>query len=232
MEDELETFFEGPEPAQEAETVVEPDQQAVEPEPQAAEEEPTGVKEEDSPPEPKEEMVPIAALMAERDKRQEAERARQELEAKQDKKPDFYDDPEGALESQKIDTEQSILNMKVSMSEEIVKVIHSDYTDVVHDGTWEKLTKENPALALQCGQASNPALFAYQQCQNYKALQEIGDPKTYKDRLSAEIRAELKAEMEKEAALKNLPENLADIPTAKSKAPEWSGPESLDEILN
>lgn len=235
--DELDEFLE---PVEEVEVeAVEPEAEAepTEPVEEAPKEEPTEPEEtgvEVSPPEIEETQdtqVPLAALTAEREKRQIAE---QQLAAQQpvEQKKDFFEDPEGALNDQKQTFDESLINMKVDMSVELAKTVHSDYAEVVEDGTWKELVQINPSLLNQSFQSSNPAGFAYQQCQSHKLMKEIGDPTTYKDRMKAEILGEIETEATAKAARENLPESLASTPAATTKAPGWSGPETMEEIFD
>lgn len=235
--DELEEFLE---PVEEVEAeAVEPEVEAepAEPVEEAPKEEPTEpdtTGENVSTPETvetHETQVPLAALTAEREKRQIAEQRLAEQQPAEQKK-DFFEDPEGALNDQKQSIDASLINMKVDMSVEILKTVHADYTEVVEDGTWNELVQNNPSLQGQAFKASNPAAFAYQQCQSHKLMKEIGDPKTYKDRIKAEALEEIKVEAAAKALRDNIPESLASATAATTKQPAWSGPESLEELFD
>lgn len=240
---ELDEFLEGPtvedtpaegeaNEAQAAEVAADPvktEAETAEPAKEEEQPEATDTKEDVSMSET-EKTIPIASYMAEKQKRQEYEAKLAELEKQQEQKPDFYEDPEGFIKGEMQKLESKSINDKVNMSVEIAKTVYKDFDEVVGE-TWGKLKEENPYLDHLAANSPNPGLFAYQQCKNHRALQEIGDPASFREKLETEIREKLMAELKDKQVRENLPESLASDPNAKGKDLSWSGPEPLDEIV-
>jgi hypothetical protein len=140
--DEVET----PETPPEPETVATP-------EPPAAEVPTT--------PEPKEEHVPLAALKAERQKRQEYEaRLRQyEQQLQQQNQPSFQENPEQYLQGALQQHEAQITARMLSALEAQAKEVYPDYDEMF--ALIEAQAPENPALMQKIMQSPNPAMAAY-----------------------------------------------------------------------
>ena len=133
------------------------------------------------------EMVPLAAKQAEKQKRQEAEQRNRELERllqsqNQQSKPDIFENPEQVLGSLE-------MKLKAEMSEALVKDAHADYDDVMDH--YEDMVRQNPAIHAEIMRSALPARQAYNMAKDDLLMKEIGDPSTYRERLKAEILAEL-----------------------------------------
>ncbi len=145
-------------------------------------------------------QVPIAALKDERRKRQEAELKLKEFQAsqqnsrqqEQEQAPDFYEDPDKRLEYERQQIQRERIKDRVTMSEMLVRDKYEDYDKTLD--VFDDMCKENPSLVTQMVNAQNPALFAYQQAKKYQQLKDIQDPDAYREKLKAEVRAELEAE--------------------------------------
>lgn len=208
----------------------------LDPTPEPKQEEPKG--EDSAPPAPKPdeakppETVPLAALKAERDKRQELERQFRELQqqfqqAQQPKKeePDLaselFENPRKVLE-------QHHMAIKLETSEMLARSKYADFDDKA--SAFGELARQNPAIVQQMLASPNPGEFVYQTAKKHAEMQEIGDIDAYKAKLRAEIEAELKGKPNPAATL---PPDLASAPSAggmKTK-PSWDGPTPMRDIL-
>ncbi len=229
-----ETVVETPQEASEEATEEIPAEKPEEQqERQEAPAEPESTGEEVSTPETEKATVPIAALMSEREKRQELEKKLAEKDSADtsSEAPAFVDDPEGAFERQKEENAATLIDMKVNMSMDSARRVYEDYDATVLDGTWEAITAENPSLGVQCLKSDNPAMFAYEKCKTHKQIQEIGDPATFKERVKAEILKEIEEDAKARESRENIPDSLAKIPAAADKQPVWQGDEPLGNLV-
>ena len=168
--------------------------------------------------------VPLAALMAERDKRKEAARRAEELENRikelegqrqANPVPDFFHDPEAYVQTVVQRAQHQAQESLYSVLEETERERHADFDEVmelVMAKAWE-----NPAIATQILKGKNPAAQAYKvgkRLQEFEKSQQ--DPDAYRAQLKAELIAEFKKEQELEA-----------LKAEKSKAIEASIPPDL-----
>jgi len=242
MDTDLEAIFDGDDTA-----LPEPTEEQVEqqPEPEQAEqpeqelEAGTGENEVEVPPTSEPKTVPLAALEDERNKRQQAEQALQEMQASKPKEPevDFDEDPKGYVDQKAVSAEQQLHNMRIDMSVDMSRKAHEDFDEVMK--SWPEIVGQNPSILQQAESSPQPGEFAYEACKQHIALKEIGDPANYRERVKAELLAEIKAEQEskaeeakKQELVSNNPPSLAGQVSAGSRqGPEWAGPESLDELF-
>lgn len=191
-------------------------------------------KEEAEPPAAKEEtkeqsQVPLASLLDEREKRQAAEKRVEELEAQKEPEKDFFEDPEGRLKKLESDLEARTTNRFVDLTVDLARKNHDDFDEVM--AGWKELVDANPGILQQVMSSENPGEESYKIAKQYQSVQEIGDPKEYREKLKEELKAELLEEMKKPDG-KALPESLATERNVGSrKGPEFSGPTPLGEIL-
>lgn len=185
MAGDLEDILSGKEPAPVAPEVEETGA-AVQAEP--AQPEPVAVV--TPTPEP-EKTVPLAALMAERSKRQEIEARWQAQAQAAQPKPDFYADPENYVHAV---TRQNAISMSVAMAE----AQYPDFRERL--AVFMEEAQKNPVLAAQAEAHAHPALFAYQQAKRIEEFRSMQDVDAYKARLRTEIEAEVKARLEAEQA--------------------------------
>lgn len=248
--DEPEKTPEQPEPEVKAEEPApEPETPPEQPEAVAEEEQPDeGEAEEAEPetpdepePQPEAKSVPLAALQEERSKRQrleqELERRIKEAEEVREKEPepDFFEDPQGALKRFEQKMEERAIQDRIAISEEMVmaQVGKEKYDEAL--SAFESAVAENPALVAQMRAHKNPAKFAYDYGNKTRLMQEMGDdPVAYREKLKADLMAEIKAELAKEQPAKALPKTTS-LAGAKSesglKTPAWTGPTPLDDLL-
>ncbi|MGI9451046.1 MAG: hypothetical protein ACR2QH_10490 [Geminicoccaceae bacterium] len=193
-----------------------------------------------------------AALTAERKKRQDAEQALIEAQkpkpAPRPERPNAIEDPEAAiahveqdLGEMKTEAGREALKVKLEMSEAFARQQHDDYDAVTE--RWPDMVKQNPALVNDMVASPLPAQFAYEICKSATMLETIGDPTSFEERVRAEERAKVMAELEnKEPGAQDtdatsseqpLPKSLASETSkaGKSNAPAFSGPTPLEEIV-
>lgn len=212
------------------------EEQAQAPEPQA-EEQPKGEpapQEQAAPPAAVEETkhIPISALLDERDKRKaamaEAEALRAkiaEYEAKAAPKPDFFADPEAALNAAQQAAMAAAYNTKLETSRFLAE---KDFgAETVNEAY--AFFDQNPHLTAQFRNAPSPYHAAVETYRKIKAMQEIGDdPQAYRARIEEEVRQRLLAEMQSQPKPNAPPPSMAAAPgTGAGKAPTASGFDAL-----
>lgn len=212
---------------------TEPAAETVEkqPEPPAAEvTTPPATKEED--------RVPLAALMAERDKRQQEAQKRADLERRlkelEQKQPqaNFYEAPEEYVTQLLQQRDQAATQRLYAALEEQARETYPDYDEVF--AVVQEQAERNPALIQEILTKPNPAVAAYKLGKQLRELQQMQDPEAYKAKVKAEIKAELLAEMAAEDERKRkaeaaIPPNLADVRASKQE--EVVPDDSLESIL-
>lgn len=169
------------------------------------------------------------AMIEERRKRQALE---QMLEAKkQEERPYLGEEYEARFAEVQTQTQISIENTKIALSEEFAKEKYPDYDEKI--AVFRELAAEHPELIVQMRQNPNPAAFAYKMADSHKKLAEMANPDEYEKKLRDKIEAEIKAKYEAELAKrKDLPGTLAATRgVAGTHTPEWQGPPALSDIL-
>lgn len=154
----------------------------------------------------------------------------QETQVEKPKRPDVFDDPDGAFDYMNKMFDEKLNKTRFEMSREIVKSMHDDYQDVVN--VFLDKAKNNPLLEQQLNTAPNPALFAYETGKNFIETQKLTDP-NYREQLKEELRKEIMAEqpqLEVKKSNDKLP-NLTNATSAKSGDKYPSEP-SLSELLD
>lgn len=220
MSDQLEQFLSEPEAVEEV----------IDPEPEQGEEAPA----EPAPPAVAEpEKVPVAALMAERQKRQQAEQRAAELEAQRqaEEKPYLGEEYEARFKETEINFQKQLVVQKLDLSESFARDKYADYDEKL--SVFGELCQQNPTLYNQMVAQVNPAEFAYKIASNQLKLKEMSNPDEYEQKLRAKIEAEMKAKYEKEAAKREeLPGSLATTRgVAGTHTPAYAGPAPLSDVL-
>lgn len=171
----------------------------------------------------KDDVVPLAALMAERDTRKKErdradalERQLQEFQSKQPQQP-FYEDPEGFVKRHVDQTSNQLRQQFLASLEEDAREQNSDYDEVL-DFLKER-AQENPVLVQQVFQSPNPARAAYKLGKQLQEMDKLKDPAAYRQQIEAQVRAQVEAEFKaKEDARRNavdaLPPDLANSRSA------------------
>lgn len=181
-----------------------------------------------------EERVPIAAVMAEREKRQKYEKelaeARKQLEeiqqAKAQQLPEFFTDPEGYVQAVVSQAEFRAKDRTYAMLEEEQREAHEDF-DVNFEAALAE-AQQNPAVAKEILNAKNPAKAAYQlgkRMAQHAAMSQ--DPAKYEAEMEAKFRAKWEAEQtakleaetkaKQEAAIAAIPPDLASERSSTSR---------------
>lgn len=191
--------------------------------------------------------VPGAALIAEREKRQAAERRYAEIEAQLRalqqpgaKRPSVLDDEEGAFRhvSSELQSQlrSELIGMRVEMSQEMMRAQHPDYDEA--EAEFLKLAEANPLLRHELATSPMPAQYVYRTVQQHRELAELKDTKTLRSKIEAEVRAEVEKAVraELEASLKQEAAKRDAVMPSLAKggsdnAIERTEPESLEEIL-
>lgn len=150
----------------------------------------------------KEDRVPLAALMAERDKRQKEQTQREamqreleQLKAEREKQtpaPGFYENPENFVQQVAQSAKQQADQRLFAVLEEDAREQFPDYQEVMDELT--ERVRENPALRDQIFSAPNPAKAAYRLGKQLRELQAMQDPEAYRTKLEVELRAKWDAE--------------------------------------
>jgi len=181
----------------------------------------------------------LAALMAEREKRQALERQLAEMQKRipqqQVKKPDLYEAPDEFRADIHRSVTETVLNERLNMSEMMVRSQFDDAEDAIN--TFMEAVQANPALRSQAMQSAHPYKYIYDEGKRILAMKEIGDPISYRERLEKEIREKVMAELQQAnpsqpAATLNLPTSLGSVRSAGPRTgPGWGGPKPLNQIL-
>jgi hypothetical protein len=219
-----------------AETDIEPNDEPVKQEPEAEKGEPAPpAKETEATPAPDPQKegssVPLAALKAEREKRQAHEQRIKELERQlaaqpptqpPTETPNFFESPETYVN-------EAVSRVQQQANERLYAVLDADAREAYpdYDEVMELVTakvQENPALKQQIFSAANPAKAAYHLGQQFKELEAMRDPAAYRERVRAELRAEIEAELKGQIEAKRqtdsaLPPDLAATRSNAGTAP-------------
>lgn len=141
--------------------------------------------------------VPIAALMAERDKRKGEQAQREALqrqldELKTKEQAPFFEDPEGFVARALSEADQRANARLYAVLDANAREQYADYDEVL-EGLKSRM-EQNPALHAQVFQSPNPAKAAYQLGKQLREMDQMQDPVAYRQKLEAEIRAEIERE--------------------------------------
>lgn len=168
----------------------------------------------------------LEQLRREREQWQQAQRAQQEAQAM----PDPIDDPKAYARMMEQRFEAASFQNKLQLSEAMARREHGN--DV-----WEAANAwlaQNPQEAQRCAGELDPCGAAIRAHKRHLAMQEIGDdPQAYRERLEAEIRERLQAEMQTTTPEpKTMPANFASSRNAGARrGPDWAGPTPLEDAL-
>lgn len=205
--------------------------------------------------ETEQERVPIAALMGERQKRQQLEdrlrqydeyfaRLNREPEQPQEA-PDPFTDPDAhqayvieqavskAIERLTPQLQQSQVMSRAEVSEMLARQKFADYDQKIE--AFKEAIQENPFLVSQVQNAPDPATFAYNAATKYLEAKQYGTAAPSREQIEAEVEARLREKIMGELGMNSpkVPSTLADSRSVGSRSgPAWSGPTPLDSILN
>lgn len=232
-------FNDSPAPEPEREPEPEPEQAPEEGDEKGAAEEESSEDVEPPSTEKPSGLVPEAALLDERRKRQELER---KLREKESQAPDPVDDPEGYEAHLKT----QVWANKVENSRELMMDLHTDYEE--KEAIFMRMVRDeegnviDPRLVAQMNAARNPAKFAYEKATEFQEAEKYRDPAKREALITEEVAkrtAELEARL---AALEGkkpqgvsptqLP-NLTKATAAGSNSPTpASSGETVDELFD
>lgn len=221
------------------------DEDAATPEEEAQDDEGEGDKQGSTPePEKAEDDEPWTkkAVLDERRKRQELERQLDELRSSKPseapKRPDVFDDQDGAFNYVNNQVASQITQARLDMSREMMMMFKDDYEE--RESQFIDLTRENPELISKLRSHPNPAKFAYDTAIKHEQMKQMENIDEYKAKLEAEIRAKVEAELsgKYESAAQAKAEKRGAIPPSLATQRSASGistdagiDKSLEELL-
>lgn len=138
------------------------------------------------------------AMIDERRKRQELEKKLEEALKPKEPEKTFWEDPDAALEEVKAEAAKMVATERLNWSEMAARERYKDFDQVMNE--FESLIKADPRLIAETQRHPDPATFAYQTTKKHLKLQEIGDPETYEERLTAKLKAELEKQYDTKLA--------------------------------
>jgi hypothetical protein len=189
-------------------------------------------------------QVPVQALQDERRRRQAAEAELQRRMAAYEqhfaqqeapRRPDVFENPDGAFDYVQQQFEQRLTRTRLDMSVAMAKTQYPDYETA--EAAFVEAVHANPTLYEQMLQDPHPAGFAYRVGTQVQALRDIGgDPNAYRQKLRQEIEAEVRRELHQperhQPPRSSIPPSLASARDSSGRfMPAWGGPPSLKEIL-
>lgn len=180
-------------------------------------------------------QVPINALLDEREKRKAAEAKLAEFQKEEPatEMPSVFDNESGFVET--IDSKISEVEQKAVLRVSQGLAIKEHGREAVQAAVDKlgELAKENPNLAVKFRQSDHPFQEAIDIVAKHEALAEIGDPAEYREKLKAEVRAELEAELA-DTPDDHIPTSLVDAPSKGSvnkAGSTFTGHTPLESIL-
>jgi len=194
--------------------------------------------------EPETKSVPIQALMAEREKRQALERQMADFEAQKAKEPapDIFEDQTAYTEHFQKQIDNDRFNDRANQSEFYAKREFGDSELALKVEAFKELKASNPALETQVLNAVSPyheIVDIVNKQEKMDKMQNIDEfEATTRAEIEAKVRAEIKAEMESKASADkslrdSIPTSLVDNPSQGTvQKPTWSGPSTLDQLLD
>lgn len=168
-----------------------------------------------------------AAEEAER-KAKGIERALAEARAKVREQPSFEGNPAEYVENIRREMAQQVQLVRIESMQAAARARHADYDE--KEAVFASLAEQNPYLAAQLAQSSDPAEFAYKTAAFHMEMQSAGGSL---DELKKRIRAEVEADKSQQfqAKAQSLPKTLAGAQgTGRTSANVFTGPTSLDDI--
>lgn len=188
--------------------------------------------------------VPLAALQEQRDKRQSAERERDDLKSKLDAttKPaettSVFDDEAKFRDELKSDFDAQLNNQRYNQSQYFVGREIGEDVLATKTETFKVLAAANPALNQQIANSMSPYHEMVKIVDQHGELDKMKDLDKYKAGIRAELLAEIKADSEKgetdKAKLRDsIPESLAgDSSVGKRTSSEGFTQKTAEEVYN
>ncbi|MEB1529886.1 hypothetical protein [Xanthomonas sp. WHRI 7945] len=172
----------------------------------------------------KDERVPLAALKAEREKRQNEQRQREKLERRlrevesAREQPEFFENPEAYVQQSIKGAQHEIQQRFYAAMDADAREQFPDYDEVLE--ALKEHAQGNPAIVQQVFSAPNPARAAYKLGKQLREMAQMQDPEAYRQKIEAEVRAKVEAEFtqkqaDRAATIDRIP---PDLSTARSAA--------------
>jgi len=241
----LATVFEDGEPE-----AIEPIAETTEMVEEVAEAEPETVEKQEEPeattapevPEAEPQSVPIKALMAEREKRQAAEKQVAEFNSNKEKTPapDVFEDQKAYTEHMQTEFNQAMFNERANMSEFHARREYQDLDDKIE--AFQALKATNPALTAQVQNAASPYHEIVDIVTKHEKMEKMQNIDEFEATTRAEIEAKVRAELEAEFSGKqkadktlrdSIPTSLVSEPSKGTVTnPTWAGASPLNSIFN
>lgn len=151
-----------------------------------------------------EQLVPVSALTAERQKRQEAERKLAESSPKPEKDekplPDVLEDPKAFQNHLQEQIAAANLQTRISVSQAVMREKHDDYDE--KEARFLELVKDDPGLVAQMQSSDLPAKFVYETVTKRERFGQFDNfDKALNDAVSKEkesLKKQIREELEKE----------------------------------
>jgi hypothetical protein len=182
-----------------------------------------------------------SAYHDEKRKRQELQRELDDLKKpQQQEKPDLFVDPDGFVKGVEEKIAATELKTRINLSRAFMVKLNPDYAE--KEARFIDMVKADPSLVAKMNASAMPAEFAYQTAANameqeakLKLVEEMGDPVAYREKLKAEILAEMGAEPAKpvKPALKAIVEKAPSLATASAAGSNTAvTDDSLESLFN
>ena len=180
-------------------------------------------------PQPDPKMVPLAALIEEREKRKDLERLQQQAEAAKPL-PDVLEAPEefsGQLQQR---MQQQLETQRLNISEQMARM---HYGNEAVDAALAAFESQHGSAQHQAFlQDTHPFKALVEHHQSQSALQEMGgDPKAWMESQREAIRKELEAEMAVKQVKAPPPSMAAESNLGARGGPNWAGPTPLEDLI-
>jgi hypothetical protein len=185
---------------------------------------PSAAKEAIQPTETKKEPLKpaeLAAIIDERRKRQEAERELAELKGSKTEAPDFFADPEKAVEAK---VQQIVAPIREKFFKQSITTAASAHTDFEQAAeVFAGMVEADPALRSQWLADDDPGEFIYRAATNTPAhrekfASELKSQLSAKDAEIAALKAELEGKSKAQAELSAVPKSLNNVASGVPKA--------------
>lgn len=180
-------------------------------------------------------MVPLAALMAEREKARELEKRLTQATPPREpaKAPDVFAEPEKFAAFMQQQASEAAMNAKLDVSEAVAREAFGDGKVDAAFEAYKARAAAEPELHARMMAAKSPWHAVVRWHETEQARAEIGDdPAAYRAKIEAELRAKIEAEMASKAT-PAAPPSLAGSSNlgGRGATPAWSGPTPLNRIL-
>jgi hypothetical protein len=174
-------------------------------------------------------------------KNAELERKLQEAAAPKQQGPDPISDPEAFTQHIQRQVSDTVWQERIAdANEELSEKLGDAYEETLD--TFQSMMESDPQLFNQWRHARNPGKFLLKAVEDHKARTLIGDPVAYAEKIRADTRKEIEAQVQtmvaegiKAALAQHLPQSLADEQTQGGRAQaqvDWDGPKPIGDILS